>query len=148
MKKQMLYTGMAYAAAGCLCLLLALCTNWQIEPLLWGLFGAGAGSGLMMIGKYLYWTRGDRRAAYDARLKAEQINLHDERKIMLRDKSGAIVYRTMLMGDMLLTFICSILSILEIGKPFTLYLTITFALLAAIQYLLGIAVFRHLEKKL
>ncbi len=148
MKKQTLYAGIAYAAAGCLFLLLALCTNWQIEPLFWGLFGAGVSSGLMMIGKYLYWARRDHRAAYDARLKAEQINLHDERKIMLRDKSGAIVYRTMLLGDILLTFVCSILSILEIGKPFTLYLTITFALLAVIQYLLGIAVFRHLEKKL
>lgn len=148
MTKKTLYEGIAYIAAGLFCLALALTTEWQIEPLLWGLFGAGIGPGIGLIWKYFHWTRPGKREEYDARLKTERISMHDERKIMLRDKSGAIVYRIMLLVYAVLTFLCSILSVLDIGKPFTLYLTICCAVLIVVQYVLGILVFQRLEKKL
>ena len=97
MKKSMLYTGIAYVLAGIACFALAILFEWKIESLLWGLGGAGTGPGVMMLWKYFHWTNPKNREEYEKRLQKERIELRDERKIMLRDKSGRITYIFMLL---------------------------------------------------
>ena len=97
MKKSMLYTGIAYAAFGIACFMLAILSEWKTESLLWGFGGAGTGSGMMMLWKYFHWTNPKNREEYEKRLQKECIELRDERKIMLRDKSGRITYIFMLL---------------------------------------------------
>ena len=48
----------------------------------------------------------------------------------------------------ILMFLCAILSLLEIGTPFTQQLILFLLALELIQYFLGWAVFSHLSKKL
>lgn len=148
MKRSMLYAGIGYILAGIAFAVLAIATEFVLTPLFWGLAGACIGPGVMMIWKYRHWSRPDRRELYEQRIKQEQIELHDERKIMLRDKSGATVFRLSLIIYPILMFLCAILSLLEIGTPFTQQLILFLLALELIQYFLGWAVFSHLSKKL
>ena len=148
MKRSMLYAGIGYVLAGIVFAVLAAATEFALTPLFWGLAGAGIGPGAVMIWKYRHWSRPDRRERYEQQLKQEQIELHDERKIMLRDRSGATVFRLFLIIYPILMFLCAVLSALEIGTPFTRQLILFLLALELIQYFLGWAVFSHLEKKL
>ena len=145
MKKSYLYSGLVMAAAGVCFLLLALFTEYTLEPLLWGLFGGCFWAGIVSIVKYCYWSSPAHREEYVKRLETEHISLRDERKIMLRDKSGAVTYRLSLLVCALGAFAFSIASLL--GTPWARYVTTTLAILLIVQYVLGIIVYRRLEKR-
>lgn len=68
MKKSMLYTGIAYCAAGLCCLAAGLLTETWFDGMFWGLFGGLTAPGLMMLWKYFYWTRPENREEYARRL--------------------------------------------------------------------------------
>lgn len=121
MKKSMLYTGIGYVVVGVLCFTIAAVWNPKISALLFGLGGAGVMPGLLMIWKYVHWTSPKNREIYAARMKEERILLHDERKIMLRQRTGWTVYLLMLVVYCLLMLVCALLSHMKSGAnlPFS-----------------------------
>lgn len=148
MKKSMLYTGFVYFFVGVISLIVALTTEYRLEALLWGITGAGIATGIRLIVKYYYWTKPEHKAEYDARLQNEAIQLKDERKVMLRDKSGRLAYIAMMLLQLILTFIFSILSMLDYYYPFSRYACIGLSILLIIQYVFGIVAYRRLSKSL
>lgn len=91
MKKSDLWTGIVMIAAGLACLA-AVFLDTVLSSLFAGLFGAFTAPGLMQVYKYRKYTDPKYREEYRARLEQEQIDLRDERKRMLRDRSGRIAY--------------------------------------------------------
>ncbi len=148
MKKSILYTGIAYLAVGAVCLYLALLHEFQIEGLLWGFAGAGIVSGALMIWKYLHWSRPERQSEYERLAQIERIEMHDERKVMLRDKSGRIAYVIMIGIYCALMMCFSFFTVMGWWMPFARYAVIGLGILLAIQYICGIVVFQHLAKKM
>ena len=67
----------------------ALLLDTPLDSVLCGLFGAFTAPGIVQIYKYFMWGRSPE---YRAKLEEEQIDLRDERKEMLRNKSGRIAY--------------------------------------------------------
>ena len=89
MKKSYLWTGVGMIVLGLCCLLAALLLDTPLDSVLCGLFGAFTAPGIVQIYKYFMWGRSPE---YRAKLEEEQIDLRDERKEMLRNKSGRIAY--------------------------------------------------------
>ena len=70
----------------------------------------------------------------------------DERKIMLRDKSGCITYRIMIVIYCVLIMTFSILTVFGYFMPFSKYAVIGLSILLIIQYICGIVIFNRLNK--
>jgi len=144
MRKSMLYTGIGMLICG-----IALISLGEFSPdlsfnfrsLIIGFASPLIVPGIFMIYKYLHWTKPQNVQIYEAKMKEEQINLKDERKIMLRDKSGHISYIIMIC---LLFLVNLIFTIMRVDKLVSLVLWV----LLGFQYICGIFVFRYLDKKL
>ncbi len=145
MKKNSLFIGLVYLVLGAVCLSFALRTENSLGSLLFGFSGAGLVGGLSLIWKYFYWSSPKRKAAYGARLEEEQINLKDELKESLRNRSGRIAYIITLLIITLSIIIFSVIGSLGIldTKLLVLYLSI----LWIFMYGIGIIVYRILMKK-
>lgn len=148
MKKSVLYTGVGYVAAGMVCLVLAIVFEFRIEPLLWGFAGAGIVPGLAMILKYVRWTRPENRETYQKRLDLEQVELHDERNIMLRDKSGRAAYCVMVGVYCVLMMAFSFCTVMDWLMPFARYAVIGLGVLLVVQVTCGQIAYWKLAKKL
>lgn len=148
MKKSTLYTGFAYCFVGISSMIIALTTEFRLEALLWGIAGAGIGPGVLIIGRYFYWLRPEHQAEYANRIQKENIDLKDERKIMLRDKSGRLAYIATMILQLALAFAFSILSILGYFAPFSRYACIGLGGLLILQYIFGIIAYNRLSKTL
>ena len=125
MKKSNLIVGILYLIAGIACLLAALFTESKLNSLLFGFSGAGIGPGLLMICKYFYWTSPKNRGRYQERLENERIELHDELKEKVRDKSGRYAYVLGLFVISISMVVFSVLGALEIidhSRMIVLYL--------------------------
>lgn len=148
MKKSNLWCALAYALLGLAILLAGLVWETRLSSLMVG-FGAGLlGSGAMQLVRYRKWTRPENADTYRERLEQEQIDLRDERKNMLRDRSGryAYVFGLMLCAVSILTFhLLEALGIVEetAARLVVLYL----AAYLIIQYIAGFTVYRWLSKK-
>lgn len=147
MKRSMLYTGIGYAIFGGICIIVSLIFEFRFEGFLWGLGGAGIGPGIMIIWKYIYWSKPQNRDEYNERLRVEKIEMYDERKIMLRDKSGGITYRIMLGVYCVLTVIFSILSTMGYFTPFSKYIVMGLCFLMILQFVCGLVVYHSLNKR-
>ena len=145
MKKNNLAAGIVYVLIGILCLLAALLMNTHLTGLLCGFAGAGLASGCMMIYKYFYWASPKREKEYHEKLNQEQIELHDELKEKLRDKSGRYAYILGLMIAAVCIPIFAALDKLQIVESSSLLYFLTFFLI--VQYIAGIVIFKHLLKK-
>ena len=148
MNKNTLYVGLAYTALGAALRAAAFLGEYAYEALLWGFGGGSMGSGLATLWRYFYWTRPANTAKYQERVLTEKIESHDERKIMLRDKSGRIVSVIMLFVFLGLICICSALTVFGIMMPVSRYLVIIFSLLIFLQLFLSTIVFNYLSKRL
>lgn len=69
---------------------------------------------IFMIYQYFYWNSPRNREKYAEKLENEKIELHDELKVKLRDKSGRYAYVLELITISISTVIFSILGKLEI----------------------------------
>lgn len=143
MKKSVLYSGIGYLLAGVACTSLQFFSSqFKYDYLIWGLGCGFIGSGLSLIYRYFYWSRPKNAPKYEAKMKEEQINLNDERKIMLRDKSGRIAY--------IITF--GVLFVINMVFTYILrvdtYIFVTLWLLLIFMYVCGVVVFYYLDKKL
>ena len=114
MKKSNLIAGVAYVLVGVACLIVALLTETKLEGILWGFAGAGVLPGIMMIGKYFYWSSPKNKERYEERLENERIEMHDELKTKVRDKAGRYTYILGLFVISISIFAFSILSALGI----------------------------------
>lgn len=146
MKRSHLIYGIVYTCIGVAFLLLALFTEYRLESLFWGLAGGMGFSGIQMIVRYVYWSAPGRREIYAQRMEQERIELHDELKEKIRDKSGRYAY---ILGFIIITcamFVFSILSLLDVienAEIFVAFLGIYWI----IQLVSGRLFFRQLMKK-
>lgn len=145
MKKSNLWWVLGTAAAGAAFFLAGLLWETRLSSILCGIGGGWFFNGLIQLRRYIKWTRPENTESYRARLEQQQIDLHDERKEMLRNKSGRYAY---LLGLVLcclsiLAFsILHILGILENGLVFVLFLTAYLI----VQYAAGVVIYRRLEQ--
>lgn len=145
MKKTQLISGIIYTLLGLALLLTAIFTNTEIG-MLYGLGGALTGPGLVMMGKYFYWSRPQNRQRYEERLDNERIEMNDELKQKLRDRSGRYAYVLGMVTVSLSIFVIGILEDLGLigdSRPMIVYL----AAYLIFQVIAGIAIFNRLLKK-
>ena len=146
MKKSNLVTGILYVAAGMALLAVALLTDTKLDSLLFGFAGALAGPGIIMICRYFYWNRAENRTRYQERLERESVEMHDELKVKLRDRSGRYAYVAGLMVISFSMVVFSVLGTLEmVGNSWMIVLFLGGYLL--FQIVAGIAIFNHLLKR-
>ena len=146
MKKSNLWCALAYALLGLAILLAGLVWKPRLSSLMVG-FGAGMlGSGAMQLVRYRKWTRPENAEAYRAKLEEEQIDLRDERKAMLRDRSGRYAWLLGMLLCALSILVFGVLGALEIvenSRMMILFLAAYFI----VQYGAGVFFYRRLEKK-
>lgn len=147
MKKSDLWTGIGMIAVGLACLA-AVFLNTLVSSLFAGLFGAFTVPGIMQVYKYCKYTSPKHAAEYRERLEQEQIDLRDERKEMLRNKSGRIAYVFgLLLGAVSMTAF-SFLGKLGVVEETASRLLICFlAGYLLVQLLAGVLIYKLLETK-
>ena len=145
-KKSNFQAGLVYLIIGIVCLVIALDFGTKLESILYGFAGAGIGSGAVSLWKYYYWSRPENRERYQAKIEQERIELHDERKIILRDKSGRYAYLIGLIVISASVVIFSIIGSLNVIEDYTLIISYL-AGFFVFQYIIGILIFNHLNKK-
>ncbi len=146
MKKGNLISGVLYVLFGVACLITALLIETKLEGILWGFAGAGIFPGLMMIGKYFYWSSPANKARYEERLEHERIEMHDELKTMIRDKAGRYAYSLGLLVICFSILVFGILGALEVianVRMLVLYLSAYLLF----QVIMGVVIFNQLMKK-
>ena len=146
MKKGNLFEGILFIFGGVILLGVALLTDSVLDSLLIG-FAAGATCpGIVMTCKYFYWSTSKNKERYQEKIENEKIELHDELKSKLRDKSGRYAYAIGLMTVSISIIIFSLLGQLEIidnSRLIVLYLSGYLVF----QIVIGIVIFKQLLKK-
>ena len=146
MKKSNLITGIVYLLAGIVFLGTALLTDTKLDGLFFGFAGAGIIPGIMMIFKYCYWSSPKNKERYAEKLENEKIELHDELKEKLRDKSGRYAYTAGLFVIALSMMLFAVLNSLEIVQTGNIIVLVLGGYLV-FQIVIGIVIFNHLMKK-
>lgn len=135
-------------AAGILFLLAALLLDTPLGSLFAGFSGAFTAPGVVQICKYIKWTRPENAALYQERLEAEQIELRDERKTLLREKAGRLAYIFGLLACAVSIMVFSFLGKLGIVDQDASRLVILFlGGYLLVQLLAAEAVYRVLSRK-
>ncbi len=146
MNKNNLEIGVKFVLVGVAFLLIALLTDSKLDSILFGFAGATIAPGIVSICKYFYWNIPKNKERYQEKIEDEKIELHDELKEKLRDKSGRYAY---ILGIILVSIsivIFSILGALEvIGNARIIVLYLGGYLI--FQIVAGIKIFNHLLKK-
>lgn len=144
MKKSNLVIGIIYLLLGLVCLFVSLTTNSKLDSILFGFTGAFIGPGLYLIAKYCYYAK--HQAAYKAKTEREQIELNDELKEKLRNKSGRYAYLLglLVIGAAVPLFV--ILERLELIKSNLVFIIFLFGYLI-FQIAGGLVIYRILAKK-
>lgn len=148
MKRSTLYTGIAYIFFGIICITTAMMFEFKFESFLWGLGGAGIGPGISMVFKYMHWSKPENLDEYNEKLRAEKIERSDERKIMLRDKSGRIMYSIMMGVHFVLMMIFYYYANSGLFLPFSMFMVIGLGLILAVQFIGGVIIFNYLNNRL
>ena len=148
MKKRELWFGLGMIAGGILFLLAALLLETPLDSLFCGFFGALIGPGAVQVYKYVKWTKLETADSYQRHLEEEQIELRDERKSMLRDRSGRYAY---VLGMLLACAALVAFSILgklgvvpEAAAELLVYFLAAFLL---VEFAAGILIYKRLEKR-
>ena len=146
MKKSNLWCGLAYALLGLAILLAGLVWETRLSSLMVG-FGAGMlSSGVVQLARYRKWTRPQNAAVYRQRLEEEQIDLRDERKEMLRDKSGRYAWLLGMALCAAAVVVFGVLGALEIVENSRL-IVLCLAAYLIVPYGAGGRFYRRLSKK-
>ena len=148
MKKKELWFGLGMIAGGTLFLLAALLLETPLDSLFCGFFGALIGPGVVQVYKYVKWTKLETPDSYQRHLEEEQIELRDERKEMLRNKSGRYAYNLGLLAAAMSMTAFSVLEKLGMVEEAASRLLILFlAGYMVFQILAGWVLYRLLDKK-
>ena len=108
------------------------------------IFAMGCGlifSEMVHLFRTVYWQNPKRHSEYETKMREAYIDKVDERKQYLRMKSGYITYQIMAFVILSISFVLALL------RVSTWATGITFLLFIA-QWVIGIVVYRDLEKKL
>lgn len=146
MKKSNLIESIAFVLGGIVLLCAALLTDSVLDSLLIGLAAGGICSGIVAMCKYFYWNMPKNKERYQEKIENERIELHDELKTKLRDKSGRYAYTIGLITVSVSMIIFSILGQLEIidgSRTIVLFLGAYFVF----QAVVGSMIYRHMLKK-
>jgi len=146
MKRGMLWTGAAYVLAGIGLLAWSPFAEGRLGSLLFGFGFACLTPGLVMIGKYFYWSEPKRRELYREQMEAERIELRDELNVKLGDKSGRYAYVAGLLVAGVSIPVVSVLEVLELiqgGRLLVLYL----GAYLLFQIVVGQVFYRRLRRK-
>ncbi len=146
MKKNNLFVGILYFLVGVACLLIGWLFETKLESLLFGFASGSICGGAVMLWKYYYWTRPENRTKYLEKTENETIELNDERKTKLRDKSGRYAYIIGLLVISVSIVLFSILGSLDIIKNSRLIILYLGGLLV-FQYMIGLVIYNHLSNK-
>ncbi|BBN98036.1 hypothetical protein [Sporolactobacillus terrae] len=122
-------------------------TTAPMSGMLTGLGSALSLSAVFWMIRVLYWYSPSRKDQYENRMKTQNIDLKDERKIMLRDKSGRAAYLiglAVLVICILVFRVLHALNIYDIGRAFFIFTGV----FVVFEYLLGIIIFNIMSKKL
>ena len=148
MKKSYLWSGLGMIAGGILFLLAALLLDTPLDSLFCGFFGAFTGPSVKQVYKYVRWTKLETPDSYQRHLEEEQIELRDERKSMLRDRSGRYAY---VLGMLLACAAIVVFSILgklgvvpEEAAELLIYFLAAFLL---VEFTAGILIYKRLETR-
>lgn len=148
MKKSDLRLGLMMIAAGILFLLAALLLDTGLESIFCGFFGGFTAGGVSVLYKYYKLHSPKHAAEYREKLEQEQIDLRDERKEMLRNRSGRYAYVLGLIITAVLIVVFSILGKMEvIGEEAARLLTLCLAVFLIVQYIAGLVIYRLLSRK-
>jgi len=146
MKKSNLITGISYVAIGIIFLLLALSFESKLDSIFFGFAGAGIVPGIIMVSKYVYWNKPANRERYQEKIESEKIELYDELKVKLRDRSGRYAYGIGLITICISIAVFSILDKLQILNNTRIIVLYLGAYLIS-QIIIGIVIYRRLLKK-
>lgn len=108
------------------------------------IFSMGVGimaASIVQIIRITYWQNPKRYAEYEVKKREAHINSVDERKQYLRMKAGHVTYQIM-------TFSLLILSLILALIRAEVWITAMIFLLFVFQWLVGVIVFRILEKRM
>lgn len=108
------------------------------------LFAMGCGlafGSIAQIVRIIYWQNPKREAEYEEKKQEAHINSVDERKQYIRMKAGHITYQIMTFALLALSFILALLRV----EPWVIAMIF---LLFVGQWLLGVLVYRRLEKSM
>ena len=150
MKKQELYLSITWIFIGLLVLSMAIYGSvhaWKADSLLWGFTGATLGQGLMRLQRYFHWSKPENREEYARRQKAEHIAQHDERNVMLRDKSGRLAYVYTMMLHWILFVLSSVWFVMDWVEPYARFAMVSLSILLLVEYGLGIWTWHQVGKK-
>ena len=148
MKKSYLRSGLGMIVLGLCFLAAGIFWDTPLDSLFCGFFGAFAFSGAAQVWKYIKWTKLETADSYQRHVEEEQIELRDERKEMLRNKSGRIAYILGLLAAAASIVVFSFLGELGVVEEHASRLVILFlAGYALFQFLAGVIIYRLLEAK-
>ena len=148
MKKSYLWSGLGMIALGLVCLAAFILWDTPLDSLLCGFSGAFTVPGIVQICKYVKWSSPKNAPLYRERLEQEQIDMRDERKSMLRDRSGRYAYILGLLVVALAMFVFSVLDAFGVVGEDTASLMIFFlAGYAVFQLVAGWVIYKRLEKR-
>ena len=145
MKKSNFICGIIFLAAG-MVFLMAARLDTPFQDLFWSFAGAGIAPGVVMMAKYVYWSHPNHQAKYSEKLETETIEMHDERKEMLRGKTARYLYayRLLAIGISIVIFdILDKLIVIEGTRIFIIY----FVLLFLSEVILSHIIMKWLEKR-
>ena len=148
MKKSYLWTGLGMIVLGMIFLAIAIFWDTPLSSLLCGFSGAFIGPGLVQVYKYVKWTKLETADSCQKHFEEEQIELRDERKSMLRDRSGRYAY---VLGMLLACAAIVVFSILgklgvvpEEAAELLIYFLAAFLL---VEFTAGILIYKRLETR-
>ena len=102
----------------------------------------------MQVYKYVKWTRLETADSLQRYLEEEQINLRDERKEMLRNKSGRYAYilGLLLTAAAILTF-SALGKLGMVGEEAARLMLVVSSVYLLVQYAAGLVIYQLLERK-
>lgn len=120
---------------------ISLITMLPNSSITFGMGCAFIGGAIGNFYKCIYMLNPKNKIQYEERLIKEQNNLKDERKIMLREKSGRITYIIMFVVLVILNIIFMLIGVDK-------RIIITLWAVIAFKYICGVAVFYYLANKM
>ncbi|UDN60888.1 tellurium resistance protein TerC [Clostridioides sp. ES-W-0016-02] len=142
MEKKNLRIGIVFVVLGVIFLFLCLMNGDKLGSLFAGLAGGFGFGGISAIYRYFYWNK--HKEEYKEKLEIENINLHDERNVMYRDKAGRYAYIVCMIIIPISAFVFSVLNALDIYNSLVIirYLFVLWIVL----YVVGVIYYRKLKR--